>query len=64
MHAALLLSTHVEDLRENQHVLGLLRPSSVAQLEALALRPLQENFLRSEQLQLFLDLRQTLDKLA
>ena len=59
---ALLLSTHIEDLRENQHVLGLLHPSSVAQLEALALRPLQENFLRSEQLQLFLELRQTLDK--
>ena len=60
---ALLLSTHIEDLRENQHVLGLLHPSSVAQLEALALRPLQENFLRSEHLQLFLELRQTLDKL-
>ena len=26
--------------------------------------PLQENFLRSEQLQLFLELRDTLDKLA
>ena len=54
----------VDALRESQHVLGLLYPSSVARLEELALRPLQENSLRSEQLQLFLELRQTLDKLA
>jgi len=53
----------VDALRESQHVLGLLCPSSVAQLEELALRPLQENCLRREQLQLFLELRDTLDKL-